>query len=316
MDWIISDLTIYATHTFVPPTPGPIAAAGNLGLENNLGLVIMIGLGISIVPILCGWFWANRFINVQPDGGDKIAERLQSESEAAAEKRLAYGELPLPAMAFMPIIVPILLLCLGSIATFPSHPLGEGFLFQLLAFLGKPLNALLIGMLLSFLLFKGKEKGSRVSKAISEGLTVSAPILLITGAGGAFGAVLKATSIGEYLGQTLSGLGLGIFMPFVIAAAFKTAQGSSTVALVATSAMMSPLLATIGLDSEMGRVLCVMAIGAGAMTVSHANDSFFWVVSQFSRMSVAQAYRAQTIATALQGLGGMIVVWILSLVIL
>ncbi|MFO6383987.1 GntP family permease, partial [Pseudomonas aeruginosa] len=79
-------------------------------------------------------------------------------------------------------------------------------------------------------------------------------------------------------------LGIGLFMPFVVAAALKTAQGSTTVALVTTSALVAPLLPQLGLDSEMGRVLTVMAIGAGAMTVSHANDSFFWVVTQFSRM--------------------------------
>ncbi|MEP8024418.1 GntP family permease, partial [Vibrio parahaemolyticus] len=99
-------------------------------------------------------------------------------------------------------------------------------------------------------------------------------------------AVLKATPLGEYLGTTLSALGVGIFMPFIVAAALKSAQGSSTVALVTTSALVAPMLTQLGLDSEMGRVLTVMAIGAGAMTVSHANDSFFWVVSQFSRMSV------------------------------
>lgn len=90
-------------------------------------------------------------------------------------------------------------------------------------------------------------------------------------------------------------------MPFIVAAALKSAQGSSTVALVATSALVAPMLGDIGLASDMGRVLTVMAIGAGAMTVSHANDSFFWVVTQFSRMSVKQAYKAQTMATLVQG---------------
>ncbi|HCI3977848.1 TPA: GntP family permease, partial [Pseudomonas aeruginosa] len=105
-------------------------------------------------------------------------------------------------------------------------------------------------------------------------------------------------------------------MPFVVAAALKTAQGSTTVALVTTSALVAPLLPQLGLDSEMGRVLTVMAIGAGAMTVSHANDSFFWVVTQFSRMTVSTAYRAQTLATLVQGIAGMLAVWLLSLVLL
>ena len=151
---------------------------------------------------------------------------------------------------------------------------------------------------------------------IGEGLVIAAPILLITGAGGAFGAVIKETPVGAWLGSTLSGLGLGVFMPFVVAAALKSAQGSTTVALVTTSTLVAPLLPSIGLDSETGRVLCVMAVGAGAMTVSHANDSFFWVVTQFSRMSVAQALRAQTAATALQGVASILFIWLLAQVLL
>ncbi|WP_250163962.1 hypothetical protein [Psychrobacter sp. WY6] len=129
--------------------------------------------------------------------------------------------------------------------------------------------------ILVFLLINTEQKTQQISDSISQGLVVAAPILLITGAGGAFGAMLKVTPIGDYLGTTLSALGLGIFMPFIVSAALKTAQGSTTVALVTTSAMIAPLLDQISLDSELGRVFCVMAIGAGAMTISHANDSFF-----------------------------------------
>ncbi|PID41906.1 MAG: gluconate transporter [Proteobacteria bacterium] len=301
---------LYATHTFVPPTPGPIAAAGNLGLSDSLGWVILLGSIVAIVPILTGWWWANRFVKIAPDGRGAEEELQQTVS------REDYGELPSPTMAFLPIVLPIALICVGTIVNFPSHPLGEGSVTHFLSFLGQPFTALLIGVFCAFFLIKGEDKTKQFSDAIAKGLVVAAPILLITGAGGAFGSVLKATPIGQYLGDTLSGLGLGIFMPFIVAAALKTAQGSSTVALVTTSAMIAPLLSSIGLDSDIGRVLCVMAIGSGAMTVSHANDSFFWVVSQFSRMSVSQAYKAQTAATAIQGVSGILFVWILSLVLL
>ena len=170
--------------------------------------------------------------------------------------------------------------------------------------------------LFSLLLIRGEDRTERISALITQGLVLAAPILLITGAGGAFGAVIKETPVGSYLGHTLSSLGLGVFMPFVVAAALKTAQGSSTVSLVTTSTLVAPLMVSIGLDSEMGRLLCVMAIGAGAMTVSHANDSYFWVVTQFSRMSVAQALRAQTAATAVQGIVAILFIWLLSLVVL
>ncbi|EGR1754823.1 GntP family permease [Vibrio parahaemolyticus] len=303
---------LYATHTFVPPTPGPIAAAGNLGLESNLGLVIGVGVFVAAVAALAGMLWANRFQHVEPDGIE-AEDEIQHDWQAL---KASYGKLPTASQAFAPIFVPILLICFGSIAKFPSLPLGEGFVFDVLTFLGQPLTALVIGLFLSVRLLKSDNKIEEFGERISQGITAAAPILLITGAGGAFGAVLKATPLGEYLGTTLSALGVGIFMPFIVAAALKSAQGSSTVALVTTSALVAPMLTQLGLDSEMGRVLTVMAIGAGAMTVSHANDSFFWVVSQFSRMSVGLAYRAQTMATLVQGVTAMALVYILSLVLL
>ena len=316
---------LYATHNFVPPTPGPIAAAGNLGLADNLGLVIVMGLVVSVPACLAGWLWANRFVHEQPQGegaaGQAAEGAAPSASGAGAEAadaadRARYGQMPSPLMAFMPIVLPIALICIGSVAAFPSRPLGSGLLFTVAAFLGKPLCALLIGFLFSLLLIRGEDRTERISALITQGLVLAAPILLITGAGGAFGAVIKETPVGSYLGHTLSSLGLGVFMPFVVAAALKTAQGSSTVSLVTTSTLVAPLMASIGLDSEMGRLLCVMAIGAGAMTVSHANDSYFWVVTQFSRMSVAQALRAQTAATAVQGIVAILFIWLLSLVLL
>lgn len=303
---------LYATHTFVPPTPGPIAAAGNLGLADHLGLVIGMGVLVSVVAVLAGWFWSNRFVHEQPQG----EEPLPVTEEGLDDVRSRYGVMPSTAMAFMPIVLPIALICLGSVVAFPSRPLGEGALFTFLSFLGKPICALLIGLLASFLLIRGEHRSERISKMIGEGLVIAAPILLITGAGGAFGAVIKETPVGNYLGETLSSLGLGVLMPFVVAAALKTAQGSTTVALVTTSTLVAPMLPSIGLDSETGRVLCVMAIGAGGMTVSHANDSFFWVVTQFSRMSVGQALRAQTAATALQGVSTIIFIWLLAQVLL
>lgn len=303
---------LYATHTFVPPTPGPIAAAGNLGLESNLGLVIMVGVVVTAVAVLAGWWWSNRFLNATPDNMD--AADAPSAMPEGMKTRDDYSQLPSATMAFLPIIVPILLICLSSVANLPSAPFGSGMLTDILIFIGNPLTALLIGLFLSFFLINTDQKTQQISDSISQGLVVAAPILLITGAGGAFGAMLKVTPIGDYLGTTLSALGLGVFMPFIVSAALKTAQGSTTVALVTTSAMVAPLLDQIGLDSELGRVFCVMAIGAGAMTVSHANDSFFWIVSQFSRMSVAQAYKAHSMATGIQGVTSIIFIWLLTLV--
>lgn len=305
---------LYAAHTFVPPTPGPIAAAGNLGLESSLGLVILVGLVVAFVTAMAGLFWANRFIGKDIELEDDGAPLM--DADTFQNMRDNYGDLPGPAKAFAPIFVPILLICLGTVAALPARPMGEGWLYTLVAFLGQPIFALAVGLALACTLLKSEDKLREFQDRVAEGIVASAPILLITGAGGAFGAVLTVTPLGDYLGRTLSSLGIGLFMPFLVAAALKTAQGSTTVSLVTTSAMVAPLLGQLGLDSEMGRVLTVMAIGAGGMTVSHANDSFFWVVTQFSRMKVSTAYQAQTMATLIQGVVGIITVWLLSLVLL
>jgi GntP family gluconate:H+ symporter len=135
-------------------------------------------------------------------------------------------------------------------------------------------------------------------------------------AGGAFGAAIKATPVADYIGSTLSAMNLGLIVPFIIAAALKTAQGSSTTALVVTSSIMAPLLPGLGLAGTMGAVLTVMAIGAGAMTVSHSNDSYFWVVTQTTGMDASVGYKTHTIATLIMGIVSIAVTLILGLILL
>lgn len=297
---------LYATHTFVPPTPGPIAAAGNLGLEDQLGTVILFGLVVAVFAMLTGYLWASYIGKKYTTAEDNISEPPENLPEL---------KLPSTTKSLLPILIPIFLIALRSTATYPTLPLGEGAIYISLNFIGQPINALLIGFLFSFLLFPKFNKET-LTGWIGDGISAAAPILLITGAGGAFGAILKETQIGDTLGNILASYQLGIFLPFIIAATFKTAQGSSTVALVATSALIAPLLSTIGLDSLNGKVLAVMATGAGAMTISHANDSFFWVVTQFSGMDVKTGYKTQSLGTLIQGTSSMVFIYFLSLIFL
>ncbi|MGJ8689819.1 MAG: GntP family permease [Gammaproteobacteria bacterium] len=301
---------LFATHTLVPPTPGPIAASANLELGDSLGLVIIVGFFFAAIAALTGLFWARLCRNLESTELDMEAD------ETRGGVPLEPSSLPSPMAAFAPIFVPIFLICLGSIANYPADLFGRASLYELLNFFGKPLNALMLGLGFSLLLLRDEDKASSFAAHCRQAFQVAAPILLVTGAGGAFGAVLAATPLGEYLGRSLSALGLGVFMPFVVAAALKSAQGSSTVAMVAGSALVAPLLPQVGLDSEMGRVLTVMAVGAGAMTVSHANDSYFWVVAQFSKMDVATAYRAHTGATLAMGLVTILAIFLVSLFVL
>jgi GntP family gluconate:H+ symporter len=151
---------------------------------------------------------------------------------------------------------------------------------------------------------------------VGQSLLGAAIIIMITGAGGAFGMVLRNSPIASVLGDTLSQANLGIFLPFIIAAALKTAQGSSTVALITTSSLMAPLMSPLGFESGIAKALIVLAIGAGAMVVSHANDSFFWVVTQMTGMDVKTGYRTQTLATLIIGVTSIITIWVISLIAL
>ena len=304
---------LYATHTLVPPTPGPLAAAANLEVTDSLGLLIGLGLIVAAVSAGAALLFANRFLKKDIE----LLPLPDEETEASYEELKAqYGTLPNAFAAFLPILVPIALICLSSIAKLPALPFGEGLVALTVNFLGTPVIALALGLIAAVFLLRGTGKLVAFNEQIRDAIVIAAPILMITAAGAAFGGVLGKSSITTFLSENLATLGLGIAVPFLISAALKTAQGSSTVAMVTTSAMLLPLLPALGLGSTTGAVLAVLAIGAGAMVVSHANDSFFWVVSQFSRIPTATAYRTLTPATAIQGVSAFAAIWVLSLFLL
>lgn len=297
---IALSMGLYSTHVFVPPTPGPIAAAGTIGAD--LGTVILVGLVVSIPTILAGYFFSKYYaskIYIEPAPKAEEAA-LQSDSK----------EYPSVLRSFAPIVVPVLLIALKSVADYPSAPFGTGSFRTVMSFIGNPNIALLIGVFLSFLTVPKITK-EVLGDWVGVGLTNAGVIILITGVGGSLGQVIRETPIAAYLSQSLSTLQFGIFVPFILAAALKTAQGSSTVAIITTAGIIAPLMSALGLATGLGPALTVMAIGAGSMTVSHANDSYFWVVAQFSDMEVGQAYRLQTLASLVTGIVGIIFISLL-----
>lgn len=292
---------LYATHTLVPPTPGPIAAAGILGAD--LGMVIGLGLLVSIPAMIAGYIWAIKFAK-----RFQITAKVEESYDDLINK---YGKLPGGVHSFLPLLTPIVLILLKSLAAYPSKPFGSGAFASIIIFIGDPVTALMIGVLIALTLVKKAQMGEAVHDWMGEGVKNAALILAITGAGGAFGAILKASPMASFINTSMSGLKLGILLPFFISAALKTAQGSSTVAIITTASIMAPLLGVLGLNPA----LSVLAIGAGSMVVSHANDSYFWVVSQFSDMEVPTAYKAYTTATLIEGLVAFAGVAVLSIFI-
>ena len=301
---IALSLGLTATHTMVPPTPGPIAAAGIIGAD--LGLVILIGLITSLFGLsICILFAKNAGKGIYIDPHDE---------KAIEEKPAESTYHPSGLKSFLPILIPIILIILSSVAAFPTNPFGDGQAKLILRFIGNPVTALFIGVIISFSLPEKFEKEMLSTTGwVGKALESAAIIILITGAGGAFGRVLQNSDIATLIGANITGSGLGIWMPFLIAAAIKTAQGSSTVAIITTASIVSPLLPALGLDSDISKAIAVIAIGAGSTVVSHANDSFFWVVTQMSGMNINQGYRTHTLGTLILGLSSMIFLTILSL---
>lgn len=300
---IALSMGLYVSHVFVPPTPGPLAASSNLGAD--VGLVIIFGLIVSIPAVLAGYLWAVKYA-----GRFNITVK-NNDIETDSTDRILPGSM----RSFLPILFPLVLIALKSVADFPSHPFGTGIFLTFFDFTGNPIIALTSGIFLSFFLVP-KLNEEVMQGWIGEGLKNAGVIILITGAGGALGAILKETNIGVVFGDALSRFHLGIFLPFIIAAALKTAQGSSTVAIITTSALIAPMLGDMGFASPAGRALMVLAIGAGSVTVSHANDSYFWVVSQFSDMDVSTAYKCQTLGSLIVGLAGIAAVAVISIFII
>ena len=277
---------LFAPHVLIPPTPGPLAAAATLGL-NDLGLLILAGSILALVLVLTGGWFATR-MNRQLQQVNPLEELPEQEVEGSL------------ARAVLPIILPLLLIAGGT-----SLAGIEGWAAPWIKALSKPEVALAIGVVVALGTAQRKlDQSSWILNALRAG----GPVLLITAMGGALGGVLKLIDVAGWLeGMVLPGAFV-LVLPFIIAAVLKSAQGSSTVAIITTASMMLPLLAPFGLDTELGKVWVILSLGVGAMTVSHANDSYFWIVSEMGGLSSDEAFRYHTRATALQGVvGGLLV---------
>jgi len=300
---------LYISHVFIPPTPGPIAAAQTLGIGENLLLVMGIGVAASVLPLIAGLIFA-KFIGKKVKSEDETVaseEVVKTYEELVAE----YGKLPNGFNALAPIIVPIILMALGSISSMAGW---TGFVSELCTFLGKPVIALAVGTVFGIIQLATAKKMGQFYTITNDTLKTVGPILFVTAAGGVLGKVISSTDLVTFITENSSILGsIGIFFPFILAAILKSAQGSSTVAITTTAGILAPLMGAMELNTPVLGALTVMAIGAGAMTVSHANDSYFWVVTNFGKMTPDQGYKTQTLLTLVLGVSAMIGIFVLSL---
>lgn len=294
-------LGVTATHSLVPPTPGPIAAAGILGAD--LGMVIFWGLIVSSVALIPCFYFVKYYVS-RFELTPKIAD---VETTSQIKKYPSFGK------STLPIVFPLFLIVLASIANYPTHPFGENAFSSAIIFIGSPVIALLIGAFLSFVLPEKFDLKLLSSTGwIGDSLITAAPIILITGAGGVFGMMLQNSGLAELVSGNMAHVNWGLFLPFLMALALKTAQGSSTVAIITTASIVAPLLPVLGLDTEVMKVFTVLAIGSGAIAISHANDSFFWVMTQMTGMNIKMGNQIHSLGTLILACTAIVIVYVLS----
>ncbi|QFZ22365.1 GntP family permease [Saccharothrix syringae] len=296
-------------HAFMPPHPGPVAAAGLLGVE--LGWIILMALAVAIPAWLVGGVlfsaWAGKRLHVPvPEEMLAAAEKLRGDEQK--------GEPPLGLVLGI-IAVPLVLILAG---TFGSILLAKGSVpYGVFTFLGTPAVALTIAVLLAFWLLGFRRGMSReqVTELSAASLRPVAMILLVVGAGGFFGAVLAATGVGKVLATSLSDLGLPVIaLSYVISCGLRIAQGSATVAIVTTTGIVAPVVADLGY-SQPQLALVVMAIAAGSIIASHVNDGGFWIVSRYFGLSVKETLQTWTVLETILSVVGFAMAMLLSLVV-
>jgi len=295
--------SLYSVHCLIPPHPGALAAAGMLNA--NIGWLITAGILFAIPGAVSAYLWsawASRKFNAATPSSGKYEEVVHRES------------LPPVFLSLLPIAVPLMLITARSAAVLLDTG-GKSLISKVLELPGEPVIALFIGVLFALLLLKRRSVAD-MNSVFADAILKAGPILIITAAGGMFGMVIRSTGAGEILGERLAGSGIGLLIPFLVAVIMKTAQGSSTVAIITSASIVAPMLETLGLGSEWGRVLALLSMGAGSMIASHANDSYFWVVTNFSEIKAGDTLRVYTTSTIVMVIVVFAFIWMVSLFVL
>ncbi|ETA80706.1 GntP family permease [Youngiibacter fragilis] len=286
-----------ASHSMIIPTPGPVAVAGNMGV--NIGSFLFYSLIVSLPATLIGGVLYSKFLEKR---ADKNAYLPKADHEVAVDNR------PMPTMklSLSVLLFPLLLILVGSIAAMILPK--ENAIRPIFAFFGDKNIALFIGVIVAFLAL-GKYFDKSTETVIKEATISAGLIFLITGAGGSFGTVINTSGIGQYLVDTLTNMNVSIIvLGFILSQLLRAAQGSTTVALVTTSSILGPLVA----GTAASPVLVALAICAGGIGVSLPNDSGFWVLSNYSGLSVQDTIKAWTVGGTIVGASAFMIIMALS----
>ena len=296
-------LGLFLTHHLVPPTPGPLAVAGLLGVD--IGIMILAGLVVAVIMIFPIMFYiqyiSKRCPVVYPDGMPDLGTHDKVSLEAFDETKL-----PGAFISFAPIVLPIILILIKTGTAAVKYQNNFINLFC------DPISAVLIGLLLAVYGLMQTVDRETVVKTLEDSLGDAGLIILITGAGGALGAMLRTSGVGNHVAELIAHSGFpAILVPLVMASLLKLSQGSGTVAMITTASIVAPMMASLQLHP----LTAALAICVGAMCASYFNDSYFWVVTRFSGMDVKTGLRAYTSASAFAAAVGYILILALSIVL-
>lgn len=298
------------THSLVPPTPGPVGAAGIFGA--NVGLVIIYGMIIAIpmlFAVLAYGKWLGKKIYQIPGEDGEWIRPASMESIDMAEVKLD-EDLPSAAKSFMPIVIPIILILLATV----SKALGvTGQANALFQFFGTPIVAVAIGLLLAIFTLASHMERKEVIKVMEIGIESAGIIILITGAGGALGQVLRDSGVGNYIAEIIKDLNLPhILLPFIIATIIRFIQGSGTVAMLTAASITAPIMASLNVNP----VMATLSACVGSLFFSYFNDSFFNVVNRTIGIEdPKEQIRVWSITTTIAWAVGLVALLILNMII-
>lgn len=301
------------THSMLAPHPGPLAMAETLGL--NLGLTIIVGFCLGIIPVLASWAVVKRI-------NRRLEIPMRDTAGPSLDALTAIIEKPereLPSMfwSLVPVLLPIVLISLASVfEAVSSLRTGNQELLSFVRFVGNRNVALILGAVFAVALLMKQQRLSisQVSSRLGPSLETAGMIILITSAGGAFGLMLKNAGVGDTIQSLLKGTGLNlIVVSWTVAAIIRIAQGSATVAMLTTAAMLQPVISAGALPYHPVYIFC--AIGFGAMMLSWMNDSGFWVVGRLSGFTEQETLKTWTVVVSVNSVVGLLVTLVASMVL-
>ncbi|GKV54919.1 gluconate permease [Sporosarcina sp. NCCP-2222] len=290
---------LIVSHSMIAPTPGPLVVAENTGAD--LGLFILYGIICAIPAAMVGGYLYGTFIGkrIKTDA-DAPEEEMIADPVAAPRKEISTG------LSFFMLGLPIILILLNTVT---QLWLEEGTLSNILGFIGDKNVALLISVIVALIVLR-PYISVPYKDLYDDAINSAGMIILVTGAGGAFGAVINQSGIGDYLIGTMQGWSIPVLvLAFIFSQILRASLGSATVALVTTSSILGPMAVELGASP----ILLGLAICAGAIGLSLPNDSGFWVVNKFGRLTIPQTIQAWSVGGFIAGLTALAMVYLLSL---